>query len=215
MVKKKLFLNYSPDDPEDVAMLNHLRLHLGLLKNQLEEWSTDRIIPGEEKESVVNARFSESDAVVHLLSVQFDNTEDCIRLLKKSVDDKKKIVPILLSSFYWQGNPLLANLADELLPSADQPVTSSDNIKKAFSEIVRVVSRNVLGVDTELRIKSDRGFYYALAAIVMAIGVLTCVFVQSTFGLGLLTAIIALMFSCVVLFVLRKILFPTNLSSLP
>ena len=214
MPKKILFLNYADSHPDDVKMFNNLSLHLSILKDKVESWSKGRIIAGEVKDEIINQNFKKADAIIHLLSVHFENEKQCLALLENSIKEDKKIIPILISSFDWESDSLLKNLQDKLLPENKEPVDSFKNNNEILTDIVKLIRAEILGEKVSDKRKSDRGFYYILSAIVFLAGCAATYWIHTTFGQLSISIMVFLMFCCVVLFVLRKILFPTNISSI-
>lgn len=214
VTKKILFLNYADSHPDDVKMFNNLSLHLSILKDKVEAWSIAKIMGGDVKEEMINTNFKNADAVIHLLSVHFENENQCLKLLENSIRENKKIIPILISSFDWESDASLANLKDEILPEDKKPVDSYNNHNEILTEIVKLIRVEVFGDSIPEPRKSDRGFYYILAAIVFLTGCTTTWWVYSTFHKISICIMVFLMFCCIILFVLRKVLFPTNISSI-
>jgi hypothetical protein len=213
-MKKKLFLNYSDSDPDDRRIYQNLRLHLSPVSGRIEAWSPSNIAPGEEITNTIQTNFTNADAVIHLLSIHFENETQCVDLLKKSVESRKTNIPVLISSFDWESDPLLTNLKKEILPSHDSPVDTFTNQDQVFTSIIKAIRREVLGDDTPFEMKSDRRFYYVLSGIVLALGVVATLWVQATFAQLYISLMVFLMFCCIILFTLRKVVFPTNISSL-
>ncbi len=213
-IKKILFLNYADSHADDVKMFNNLSLHLSILQDKVEAWSKTKIMGGEVKEDVINANFENADAVIHLLSVHFGTENQCLKLLEKSINENKKIIPILISSFDWESDPSLANLKDEMLPEDKKPVDTYNNNNAILTEIVKLIRVEVFGDSVPEPRKSDRAFYYILAAIVFLTGCTATWWVYFTFNKISICIMVFLMFCCIILFVLRKVLFPTNISSI-
>jgi hypothetical protein len=214
VTKKILFLNYADSHPDDVKMFHNLSLHLSILKDKAESWSKSKLMGGEVKEDVINSNLKNADAVIHLLSVHFENENQCLKLLETSIREKKKIIPILISSFDWESDASLAVLKDELLPEDKKPVDSYTNHNEILTKIVKLIRAEVFGDSITASQKSDRGFYYVLAVIVFLTGCATTWWVYTSFNKISVGIMVFLMFCCIVLFVLRKVLFPTNISSI-
>src|SRR5688572_5815954 len=125
--KKKLFLNYANSHPDDVALFNNLALHLSILKDKIDPWFRGKILAGEVMDDVIKANLKNADAVIHLLSIHFENEAQCVELLKNSLKEKKKNFPILISSFDWESDTTLMSLKDEILPSDGRPIDAYPN----------------------------------------------------------------------------------------
>jgi hypothetical protein len=214
VTKKILFLNYADNSPDDVKMFHNLSLHLSILKDKVEAWSKAKIMAGEVKEEIINANIKNADAVIHLLSVHFENENQCLKLLETSILEKKKIIPILISSFDWESDESLAHLKNEMLPEDKKPIDSYNNPNEVFTEIVKSIRVEVFGDSIPEPPKSDRNFYYILATIVFLIGCSATWWVYTTFHKISISVMVFLMFCCIILLVVRKVLFPTNISSI-
>ena len=214
--KKILFLNYAHSDPNDSVLYRNLYLHLSILNNKIEAWSKDKILAGDEKDNSIQNMIKKSDAVVHLLSVNFGNKEECLELFKQSVEHNKKNIPVLISSFPWEEyNSIFPGIEEKILPGDQTPIDLQPNTNKVLSDIVQKIKAEVTGVNTKKERKmSDRLFYYILSGIVAVMGIFSTVFVHSKINEWNISILVALMFVCIILIILRKIIFPTNVASL-
>lgn len=211
--RKIVFLNYS-NSADDIIMHRNFRLHLSVFKDKIGSWSKDDIDGGINKKEAIDDNLKKADAVIHLLSIHFENEEQCVELLKNSVKDKKKNYPILISSFDWESDDTLINLRDELLPKDGKPLDTHSNFNATFAEMVKIIRTEILG-EKESAVKvNGRSFYYILSGFILLIGGITSYYVYDQLNNISLTLIVFLMFCCIILFVLRKIVFPTNISAL-
>jgi hypothetical protein len=213
-VKKKLFLNYADSHPDDKKIFQNLCLHLSPMRDRIAPWSRSNVNPGEEVNETIQANFSSSDAVVHLLSINFENENQCLDLLENSIKSNKRNIPILISSFDWESDPKLLDFRDEMLPSPDSPMDTFANQNQVFVKIIKTIRKEVLGDDAPFEMKSDRGFYFILAGVVFLLGCAATLWVHSILGQIYISMMVFLMFCCIILFTLRKVVFPTNISSL-
>lgn len=211
--RKKLFLNYSTGNQEDVKMYNNLSLHLSVIRDRIDPWSVSYIKPGDEPDKEIQQNFEGSDAIVHLLSINFENDNQCLSLLLNGIKEKKQNIPILISSFDWESDTNLAALREQILPHPDQPIDTFSNPNLVFKTIIQALRAKVLGDSAPAKMKSDRTFYYIFTAVILAMGVVATSYAQSTFGDFRATVLVALMFLCIALFIIRKVLFPTNIST--
>ncbi len=216
MNKKKLFLNYDSDNPSDALLYRNLYLHLSILNEKIEAWSKDKILAGENKDEKVQQMLLESDAIIHLLSVNFGNKDECIEVFKRSVAKNKKNIPVLISSFPWEEyNTILPDIENRILPDDQTPIDLQPNTNKSLSEIVKHIKAELTGKETKKESKiSDRMFYYILAGIVSIMGIVSTVIIQSEIKETKISILTALMFVCIVLVILRKVIFPTNVATL-
>lgn len=212
--KKILFLNYADTNPDDIVMFRNLSLHLSVLKDKIESWSKNKVTPGEESQSVIEQNFKKADAVIHLLSIHFENENQCIALLEDSMKENKTIIPILISPFDWESDSTLKQLEHKLLPENKTPVDSFKNNNEILTQIVKAIKSEIFGQSMPDTKRNDRWFYYALAFIVLSIGCIASYWVHTIFNNFIISLGVLLMFLCVIVFVLRKIIFPTNISSM-
>lgn len=212
--KKKLFLNYANSHPDDVALFNSLALHLSILKDKIDPWFKGKILAGEVKDEVIRANLKNSDAVIHLLSIHFENEAQCVELLKNSLEEKKKNFPILISSFDWESDTTLMSLKDEILPSDGKPIDAYPNSNEILTDLVKKVRAEIFDEEYRDEKISSRNFYYILAGIIFLMGGIASFWVFANLNDISLGIITFLMTCCIILFVLRKVVFPTNISAL-
>ena len=134
--------------------------------------------------------------------------------MEKSIQEKKVIIPILLSSFHWEGDPRLVQLKQHFLPTSEEPVDSFPNIKKVFSDIIETLCQQVLGNKEKVQFKNDRPFYYVLALLVFVMGTIATIMIYSIFQEIVPALLVFLLFCCIILFILKNVIFPTSISSL-
>jgi len=209
---KKIFLNYS-DEADDKKMMQNLCIHLSILKD-VDLWHKGRMLAGDAVESTMLSNLQESDAVLHLLSISYcQEEEECMLLLDKGIEQQKENIPVLISSFAWEEIPEIKKLEDRLLPHDHIPIDGHpDNYNAVYTEIVRTVKHDVLGVEGAVKV-DQRGYYYLLAGLALAIGIGAAVWVNSEFHqLGITLGIFTL-FILTALFSLRKLIFPTGIST--
>ena len=212
--KKKLFLNYANSHPDDIALFNSLALHLSILKDKIDPWFKGKILAGEVRDDVIHANLKDADAVIHLLSIHFENEAQCVELLKNSVRDKKKNFPILISSFDWESDLVLMSLKDEILPKDGKPIDAYPNSNEILTNVVKMVRSEIFDEEYSDTKNSSRNFYYILAGILFLIGGIASFWVFTNLNDISLSIITFLMTCCIILFVLRKVVFPTNISAL-
>ena len=208
--KKKIFFSYSENDQRQ---FNNLCLHFSVLQDKAEFWYKAKLSGGDNRQEVIQQKVSESDIFLHLLSVNYVNDADCRKQFASSVSGNKILIPVLLSSFDWESDENFSRLKDEILPEDKRPVDLHENFNEVCTEIVQTVKHVVYGEKIPPKNKNSRAFYWILAAIVLIIGSLTSVYVYSLFDDWMIPVIVFLMFVSIDLLILRKLLFPTNISS--
>lgn len=213
-VKKKIFFTYSE---KDKIQFNNLCLHFSVLQDKAEFWYKAKLEAGDNMQEQIDKKLSESDIFLHLLSVHYandyQNDPTCKKQFDYSVSGNKTLIPVLLSSFDWQSDANFSKLGDEILPEDKRPVDLHENFNEVCTEIVQNVKHVVYGEKSAPKNSNSRAFYWILAAIVLLIGSLTSVYVYKLFSDWILPVIVFLMFVSIDLLILRRLLFPTNISS--
>jgi TIR domain len=211
--KKKIFFCYS-DNENDERQFTNLCLHFSVLQDKAELWYKSKLKGGDETDEIIQQKVAESDIFLHLLSVHYLNDASCKKQFESSVNNKKVLIPVLLSSFDWQSDAALNKLSEEILPEDKKAIDLHPNFNEVCTEIVQNVKRVVFGENSVRKSNNTRAFYWILATIILAIGVLSSVFVYNLFNDIIIPIIVFLMFLSIDLFILRNLLFPTNISSL-
>lgn len=208
--KKKIFFTYSE---KDKTQFNNLCLHFSVLQDKAEFWYKDKLQGGDDTKEVITKKLSESDILLHLLSAYSANDPACNEQFAISVSGKKKIIPVLLSSYDWQSDNNFNKFEDTILPEDKQPIDLHKNFNEVCTEIVQDIKQTVFGEKVSSKNKNSRLFYWILGSIVFVIGTLTSIYVYRLFNDWMIPVIVFLMFVCIDLLILRKLLFPTNISS--
>jgi hypothetical protein len=208
---KKIFFNYS-DEAEDAKMMRNLCLHFSVLKDKVDLWHKGRILPGDTVNETQSVNLNNADAVMHLLSISYAAEDDCMKLLDQGVQQHKKNIPVLLSSFDWESVDAINKLREDLLPHDHKPVDVHPNYNEVYTEIVQTVKKDVLGIETKAG-PNGRMFYYVLSGLILVVGSVVTIGTKSFFdNLGITLGIFAL-FIIAAIFTLRHIIFPTNIST--
>ncbi len=131
----KTFIIYAR---KDEAFKNDLLLHLrGSLveTGHLEVWQDGEILPGEDWEKKIEQQLEAAELFLVLLSIH-SLTSEFIRKkeLVKALEQKSRIVPILVRNCFWQKNPVFAGLQG--LPRNMKPVTSFADPDDAWTEVM-------------------------------------------------------------------------------
>ena len=209
--KKKIFFTYS--DP-DKTQFNNLCLHFSVLQDKADIWYKDKLIGGDNTDELINQRLSESDILLHLLSAHSANDQTCTKQVEEFVTARRTIIPLLLSSYAWQSDHNFSRFESRILPENKQPIDLHNNFNKVCTEIVQDINETLFGEKKPPKNASSRAFYWILGTLVLVIGILTSVYVYKLFNDWIIAVIVFLMFVSIDLLILRKLLFPTNISSL-
>jgi hypothetical protein len=217
---KKVFFAYS-DDTEDIGLYKELKQHFTAYARQgflsiIDKDELFRISGNKEK---TNELLQNSDFTIPLLSIDYLNSDECLKLLDAAKASQKPIIPILLRACEWEEIDKLKDLGGNILPDKEQSVAqliSSDRTGDViFSGIARKVKAVIFNDDLKKLegIKVTGGsktFYYILASIVLLIGGLASAISYSRLMDWKISAVIFLMFVVVALLALKNILFPTK-----
>lgn len=208
---KKIFFNYS-DEAEDAKMMRNLCLHFSVLKGKVELWHKGKMRPGDPVNETMSSNLNDADAALHLLSISYAAEDDCMDLLEQGIQQNKKNIPVLLSSFDWQSVDSIKQLQEELLPHDHKPVDVHSNYNEVYTEIVQTVKKDILGIEGNAGF-NDRGYYYALSGILLGIGFFVTRWANKEFDhLGITLGVFTL-FIIAAIFILRNIIFPTSIST--
>jgi TIR domain len=209
--KKKIFFTYSDTDK---TQFNNLCLHFSVLQDKAEFWYKDKLLSGDDVEEVTKQQLSESDILLHLLSVYSANDTACKKQIEYSVAADKKVIPVLLSSYDWKTDHTFSRFEDHILPEDKQPIDLHQNFNAVCTEIVQDIKQSVFGEKVSRKNNNSRTFYWILASVVLLIGIFTSIAVYNFFSDWIISGIAFLLFVCIDLLILRRLLFPTNISSL-
>ncbi len=213
---KKIFFAYS-DNARDVELYREFSKHFksyarnGMLmlidKDELFRQSGD---------TAKAAQFlQESDIAVPLLSVDYLDSDQCIKLIDTAVAANKTIIPVLLRDCNYDSNDQLKALANNLLPEDKQSVTEHDNKAGGLDEVFASMAKRVQGVvfkelESVVIKPGPKLFYYILSGILLLLGGLAASYCKSQWGDWRLSAGIFLLFLIIALFALRNAVFPTK-----
>ncbi len=209
--KKKIFFTYSDTDK---TQFNNLCLHFSVLHDKAEFWYKDKLMGGDDTEEVIRQKLSESDILLHLLSVYSANDTACKKQIEYSVASEKKVIPVLLSSYDWKTDHTFSRFEDTILPEDQQPIDLHTNFNEVCTKIVQDLKQSVFGEKASRKSDNNRTFYWILASVVFLIGIFSSIVVYRFFNDWIISGIAFLLFVCIDLLILRRLLFPTNISSL-
>jgi hypothetical protein len=215
---KKIFFTYS-DNAKDLELYKEFNKHFktyarsGMLmiidKEELFRINND-------KEKALQF-LNESDMTVPLLSIDYLNNDECLKMLESAMTANKTIIPVLLRECDYEGIEKIKSLEEHILPEDKQSVVEH-SVKdggqdEVFTTIAKKVKAAVFKELDTINIKTGPTlFYYVLSGIVFLIGILATIFSYTKWESLIMSAIIFLMFVVVALFPLKKALFPTKLS---
>ena len=217
---KKIFFAYS-DDTEDIGLYKELKQHFASYARQgfLSIIDKDELFRTSGDLEKTNELLRNSDLAIPLLSIDYLNSDQCLKLLDDARASKKPIIPILLRACEWEDVNELRDLEQNILPDKKQSVVqliASDKTGDViFSGIAKKVKAVIFDDDLkkldEIRVAGNsKLFYYILAGIVLVIGGLASSIAYTRFSDWKIATVIFLMFVAVALLALKNVLFPTK-----
>jgi TIR domain len=217
---KKVFFAYS-DDTEDIDLYKELKQHFTAYARQgfLAIMDRDELFRRSGNPEKYEEFLRESDFAVPLLSIDYLNSEECLKLLDMAKTSDKPIIPILLRACEWEEIDKLRDLEKNILPdnkqSVSQLISSAKSGDVIFSGIARQVKAVVFSNDLKKLQQvnlagNTKTFYYILAGIVLLIGVLAAAISYSKWTDWKISTVIFLMFVVIALLAVKNVLFPTK-----
>lgn len=223
-IPKMIFFSYS-NQTEDLELYNKIHKHfaayssigmLGIIdKKEIFKISGDK--------TKIAELLRSSDITIPLLSIDFINDEECLKQLETASGDNKLIIPVLLRDFDWEAFKEINQYKKQMLPNDLTPVenriSTGGNDDTVFKEIAQQVKAFIFPEIANLQVqKTSNRFYYIIASLVFAIGIVASVIVYnltadfSQTQRILFTAFSLLMFACIGLIALKNVLFPNKLN---
>src|SRR5688572_14054207 len=178
---KKIFFAYS-DDTEDIDLYKELKQHFTAYARQgfLSIIDKDELFRTSGNREKTIELLRNSDFTIPLLSIDYLNSEECLKLLDDAKASKKPIIPILLRACEWEEVDKLKDLEENILPDRKQSVVQLISSDKTGDVIFSGIARKVKAVifDDDLKkleevqvAGNSKVFYYILlAGIVLVIG---------------------------------------------
>ena len=209
---KKIFFNSSSQE-EDIKAADDLCLFFAVLKDKVSLWHKDKIMPGDDRNIALDQNLNDSDVAIHLLSNAYENEPLCAEIMSKSIEQHKKNIPVLVSTFPWELDDTLVQLKEEFVPHDLVPLSrrTDDDKRAVYTGIVKDVNNELLGAG---KISfNDRGYYFLLSGIALVAGFFAAWYTNDIFGSLTMTLLVFLMFIFVALFIVRKVIHPTSVST--
>jgi len=217
---KKIFFAYS-DESEDINLYKELKLHFNpyAKKGILTIIDKDELFRISSSKEKAIEQLQTSDFAVPLLSIDYLNNEECLKLLEAAAVSNKPIIPVLLRACEWTEVERLKTLEKTLLPNDQQPVAQHISAEggddKILSGIAKtgkaIMFKDDLEKLNEIPIKqTPKLFYYILAGIVFLIGVMGAFISYSFWGDWKISIIYVLMFAAIAMLPLKNVWIPTK-----
>ncbi|MBN8564818.1 MAG: HEAT repeat domain-containing protein [Leptolyngbya sp. UWPOB_LEPTO1] len=144
-----IYFSYASNDE---LLQNELVKHLDVLKRQdaITSWDHRKILPGEEREQVINDRLNTADIILLLISPDSVADDHCYeveirRAIARHQAGEAHVIPILLRPVNLTGE-LLGNIP--VLPKNGVAVTLWDNQDEAFRAIAAEIQEVAIRIST-------------------------------------------------------------------
>jgi hypothetical protein len=216
IIMKKIFFAYS-DNAEDVDLYKKFNKHFAAYarKGLIDIVDKDELFRINNDGSKTVEFLTTADLTVPLLSIDYLNSDECVKLLNAATNAKKLIIPVLLRDFDWQEMEEIRILQNSLLPEDKQSVNTHVSVDKDKDEVFASIAKRVKGIVfndfVDISIKKRSGtFYYIIGSIVMLIGILAGIVSYTRWDDWKISTIIFLMFAGIALFAVKNVLFPTK-----
>lgn len=173
--ERKLFINFSKDK-RDILIAEDIITHLRSTKAFKDQNIQDSgsFEAGAETAKILLQTLTEADAVIHLLSADFQ-TEDCSKVFDTCLEIRKRMFSILIRSFPYEYDKRLANIEDELMPDDKKDIVCFTDEAERDRIITIIITEilNRLGI-TEHRNQrgSSRLLYYGMVVGALLLGVI-------------------------------------------
>src|SRR6188768_1571002 len=147
---KKIFFTYA-DTSEDVNLYKELKLHFTpyARKGLLEIIDRDELFKRSGDALNTQEILLSSDLTVPLISIDYLNNDECVKLLETAAQKNMMVIPVLLRDCEWREFERLQGLGNQILPDDKQPV--KDHIIKEGSEdkVMAAIARKLKAVTFE------------------------------------------------------------------
>ncbi|MBK6859619.1 MAG: toll/interleukin-1 receptor domain-containing protein [Saprospiraceae bacterium] len=217
---KKIYFSYS-DKPEDQTLYKDLNNHLQQYKRKgwIEIYDEQELFKQNGDLTKNEEYLKLSDLTIPLISVDYLNNNECIKILKLADSQHIKIVPILLRECDWTTDDILKKYSSEVLPEEKKSIehlskTLPDK-QTIFKEIGDEIKCFIFPELQSVKIAStSTSFYWIVAGIVLLIGIFASFFIYDKTHEILLAVLSFLLFGLIALISVKNVLFPTKLSTI-
>lgn len=217
---KQIFFSYSNIEP-DTVLYDKINKHFSSYVRNKVISIVDRkeIFRQNADENIAFELLKKSDIAVPLLSSDFLNSDECLKLLGTAISENKLIIPVLLREIDIDSDEELRKIKKNLLPVDGRSILQHFNSTQDPDEILTAITRKIkslaLSELAEVKIAAtSRLYYYILAALVVGMGVCATIFTYAKLRDVTVSCFVFLMFVCVALFALKNVLFPTTLKKI-
>lgn len=217
---KKIYFSYS-DKPEDQSLYKDLNNHLQQYKRKgwIEIYDEQELFK-QNGDLAKNEEFlKSSDLTIPLISIDYLNNDECLKILKLADMQHIKIVPILLRECDWTADDILKKYSNEVLPDEKKSIehlskTLPDK-QTIFKEIGDEIKCFIFPELHSVKMaETGSSFYWIVAGLVLVIGILASFYIYTKTDEILLAVLSFLLFGLIALMSVKNVLFPTKLSTI-
>ena len=136
----KVFITYSHENPDAKDQLI-TRLAVMVQQGLITIWHDNEILPGDEWYEDISNNLAVSNMLLYLVSASSLASENCNKELAEALDEKIRVIPIILESCDWLNH----QLSDfQALPDKGKPINEWQPESKGWQNVVDGI-RKVVG----------------------------------------------------------------------
>lgn len=167
---KRLFVNFS-SAKLDLLIAKDVIIQLRATKVFKDQNILDSSsLAGDDAEKSLLRKVDESDAVIHLLSSDFQN-EICSKALDKCIEVNKKMFPVVIRSFVYMYDEKLQNILDDILPEDKEEISGFINEAQRDRVITMIIKKIFDKLEirdfNDQRGRNRKSLYWMIIAIVL------------------------------------------------
>lgn len=148
----KIFITYAH---KNTKAKDELITHLAVMKSEglISIWHDNEIVPGDRwREEIFSTHLPTSDMLLYLVSAYSLASENCNKELGIALDEKIRIIPIILEHCDWQNH----QLSDfQALPDRGLPITKWSDKSEGWQSVVDGVRRSIHKIQSQADLLSS------------------------------------------------------------
>ncbi len=148
----KIFITYSHKNTE---AKDELITHLAVMKSEglISIWHDNEIVPGNRwREEIFSTHLPTSDMLFYLVSAHSLASNNCNKELGIALDEKIRIIPIILENCDWQNHQLSEFQA---LPDKGRPITQWPDKSEGWQSVIDGVRRSIRKIQSQADMSSS------------------------------------------------------------
>ncbi|HYU73725.1 MAG TPA: toll/interleukin-1 receptor domain-containing protein [Ktedonobacteraceae bacterium] len=153
----EIYFLYANEDKEDKKMRERLEKQLApLVRQGITIWYPDKVLPGGDTQSEINAHLARAHVILLLISDSFISSPECSQEVERAMErheaSEARVLPILLRPVNWE-SASFGKLAP--LPANKEFITLWQNQDAAFLNIMEGIRRVVEVIQGEKQDSDD------------------------------------------------------------